>query len=268
MDNSIQARPSFLNPPVVETLLSVQFEPIDGFRVCHFGLFWDRVSARFPRTEERAPITSPLESFLETSTIEPSFQFETVDVPPMPRVWFMSNSGSELIQLQSDRFIKNWRAEGDTAPYPRYPALREQFGSDFAIFERFLLDNRLNQPVVRQCEVTYVNHIVGFEAAEFSKLFPTTFTFSGPHPGPVEAIAVNSRFIIKDDSGNPCGRLHIAIKSTKRSSDGVPMIALTLTARGQSGERLEFLDIGRDRIVRSFREITTSAMHQQWGLEG
>jgi hypothetical protein len=39
-------------PPVVETVLSLQFEKLSAMRAVHFGVFWLRVREEFPKTEE------------------------------------------------------------------------------------------------------------------------------------------------------------------------------------------------------------------------
>jgi hypothetical protein len=48
------------------------------------------------------------------------------------------------------------------------------------------------------------------------------------------------------------------------------MFLLTLTARGRPGSDgipgvLQFLDVGREWIVRGFTSITTATMHKIWG---
>ena len=43
-----------------------------------------------------------------------------------------------------------------------------------------------------------------------------------------------------------------------------PMYALNLTARGMYGTGIEFFDIGRRRIVKSFERLTTEHMHAYW----
>jgi hypothetical protein len=42
----------FDNPPVVEMVLSSQFERLTAMQLVHFGLFWRKVQNRFPKTEE------------------------------------------------------------------------------------------------------------------------------------------------------------------------------------------------------------------------
>lgn len=267
MENLTQQLPTFSDPPVVETVLSAQFEPIAGLKVSHFGLYWREIADRFPNTEERAEVKAVIETFLEAPNFESSVHFEALDVPPMPRVWFINEVGTEVVQVQRDRFIKNWREQGSGDAYPRYPNLRMRFDADFAHFTDFVKTNALGNIVVNQCEVTYVNHVEGISASDVAKVFSIVVPAPGSHPGPIEAFSYSSRFVIKDRDGNPVGRLHVGIQSTKRATDGKPIIAMNLTARGQVGSGLDFLDVGREWIVKSLKELTLAEMHEKWGLQ-
>ena len=41
--------PDFSNPPVVETVLSVQFDRLSAARTANFGLYWSEMTRRFPK---------------------------------------------------------------------------------------------------------------------------------------------------------------------------------------------------------------------------
>jgi hypothetical protein len=72
-----------------------------------------------------------------------------------------------MIQVQNDRFIKNWRKEGEKGRYPRYDEkIRPNFDRDYAIFLAFLDKNHLGALRVNQCEVMYVNHILAGQGWE------------------------------------------------------------------------------------------------------
>ena len=53
--------PDFRDPPVVETVLSVQFDRLTAARTAHFGLYWNEVHERFPKTEERGELQAVFE---------------------------------------------------------------------------------------------------------------------------------------------------------------------------------------------------------------
>lgn len=262
--------PDFSDPPVVETVLSVQFEALSEVRTAHFGLYWTEIHERFPETEERGELTSIIEQFPDLPKSGIGIYMEALEVPPMPRFWFVNRSGTELIQVQRDRFIKNWRKVGEGDQYPKYERVKEGFERDFRSFREFVTKQQLGTVRVNQCEVTYVNQILAGEGwsshAEIDKVFTLWRQPASVCPGRAEDISFHARFPITDKEGAPVGRLHAMVQSAARVSDGNLMFVLNLTARGQVGEGTDFFDLGRSWIVRSFKELTTPEMHMIWGI--
>ncbi|MBI1792084.1 MAG: TIGR04255 family protein [Acidobacteria bacterium] len=260
--------PDFENPPVVETVLSVQFELLTAVRTAHLGLLWEKFRARFPKAEDRPPLDSVFEQFPEVPRPRLGLQLQTFERPPVPRLWFVTDQGNEMIQVQPDRFVKNWRKEGQGEQYPRYEAGKRFFERDFAVFQEFLAENRLGTPRVNQCEVTYVNHITAGEGWQDFSDFEQVFSFwklpAGDIPGNGEDFRAHVRFIIPGGEGRPAGRLHVDVQPAFRTSDSRPMYVFHLTARGQVGESLGFFDLGRRWIVKSFAALTTPSMHEVW----
>jgi uncharacterized protein (TIGR04255 family) len=263
--------PEFKSPPVVETVLSVQFDPLPKLHAAHLGLLWDQYRQSFPVTEEKAALDPVREQFPEASSSRVGLRFETIDGPPPLRLWFISSNGDEMIQVQNDRFIKNWRKGGDGDRYPRYErTIRPNFDRDFSIFLGFLAKNQIGTPRVNQCEVTYVNHIPAGKGWERYGDLERIFTFwrspDSTPPGQVEDLRMHSRFVIPGEDGSPVGRLHVDLQPAVRTSDKQPMYVLHLTARGQVGDGLGFLDVGRQWIVQTFVRITSKPMHDVWGM--
>jgi uncharacterized protein (TIGR04255 family) len=190
----------FQSPPVVETVLSLQFERLAGLRTVHFGLFWEKVKERFPNTEEQPPLPPAYERFPEPLPPANQVQFETIQAPILPRVWLIDNPGREIIQIQNDRFIKNWRKSGPQDVYPHYePVIKPAFKRDLRAFQMFLDEQKLGQMKVTQSEVTYVNHIVSGEGWHSFGDMERIFTFwrqpLSPAPNP-EDIGVRVRFLL------------------------------------------------------------------------
>ena len=195
--------------------------------------------------------------------------------PALPRVCFLNQSETELIQIQTDRFIHNWRKAGNVpAPYPRYEGVRAKFRDEVSRFQKFLSDEKLGQVVVNQCEVTYVNHIEPCGAwrrlGQIEGVL-RNWTARGrsflPEP---EGGRIEQRFVIRSDSGGPLGRLHTSLASAWKAEGQSPILVLTLTARGAPmGHGIDgafaFLDLGREWIVKGFAELTTTDMHRVWG---
>jgi len=111
--------PDFENPPLVEVALSVQFEPIEQMRTPQIGFLWAEFRDRFPVTQEHPPVDPVIERFGIARTGAPEVRLQMLESPPLPRVWFVNPTGTELIQVQNDRFIHNWRKVDDGDKYPR-----------------------------------------------------------------------------------------------------------------------------------------------------
>jgi hypothetical protein len=77
---------------------------------------------------------------------------------PNPRLLFHSKDRQEIVQIQDDRLMHNWRAQSDDAEYPRYhKKLRPCFERQLESFVSFLGQEKLDTPVFDQIEVTYVS---------------------------------------------------------------------------------------------------------------
>jgi uncharacterized protein (TIGR04255 family) len=262
--------PDFRNPPVVETVLSVQFDRLSAARTAHFGAYWGEVRERFPKTEERGELPPTIERLPDLTPSGVGIQFEALEAPPTPRFWFTNDGGTELIQVQRDRFIKNWRKVGEGDPYPRYEHVKEGFGRDFSGFKDFVARHQLGTIRINQCEVTYINHILPVEGSgshsDISQVLTVWRQPEATYPGAAQDLTFHARFPMADHNGAFVGRLHVSLQPVMRLTDGAPMFVLSLTARGQVGEGTDFFDLGREWIVRSFKELTTADMHRLWGI--
>jgi len=218
-----------------------------------------------------------IEDFGKPKTPQIRLQLNLPDRPidEISRVWFMKEDGTQLVQLQQDRLVHNWRKTGTEDVYPRYEAIRSSYRSEIELLESFLAEEGLGVIAPKQCEVVYVNHIEASQDwnihSELDRVLTTWKSeYSDNFLLSPEDVTFNARYRIHDDS-SPIGRLHIQAQPALRNVDQRPLIVLTLTARGmlpadETGhERIfRFFDLGRDQIVRGFTSITTPEMHQFW----
>lgn len=272
------ALPEFERPPLAEVVLALQFDPLVGMTSAHMGGVWARFRDKFPRTEDHPLLPGAFERLggpREPGAFAPSL--ELVTRPPLPRCWFVSSGGEELLQLQEDRFAHNWRELDGEAAYPRYSRLRQSFEGEVRCLEEYLLQERIGELRPNQCEVTYINHILAGEgwnehrdaARVFPMLVPQALPSSWSYP---EEIRFNTSYRMIE-GGEPRGRLHVSITSGFLLPMRKPMFAMTLTARGAPlgngiPGALAFLDLGHEWIVRGFDSLTGEAMHQAWGRRG
>ena len=269
----VSPRPDFKAPPVVEVSLAVQFDALPKLGVAETGALWSRYRQEYPETEDQPPILPANESFDLPQQRE--VKFKVVQGVPEIRCWFKNSTGTELIQVQRDRFVFNWRQIGSGESYPRYEQVRGKFEIHYRTFERFLKSRRIGRVVPNQCTVSYVNNIMpNNDWKRFGQLNKIFTVWSGHNSdrflGEPEEVEFRVRYRILDESGSPIGRLHVEAEPHVRTDDGSPVIHLTLTARGKPlGEGLNgilaFFDIGREHVVRGFTSITTKKYHDKWG---
>ncbi len=265
--------PEYDRPPLVEVVLSAQFPPLQNMTVAHFGLYWARVRHNFPDVDVRGPLPRSYEALDAPRAQDSRVSFAVADRPPTPRLWFLKADGSELIQMQEDRFIHNWRKAGPSGEYPRYERIRQAFMAELAEFQSCVVEENLGNFVPDQVEVTYVNHIVAGDGWADHSEVDRVFSRWSPKQGAadLEDARFGSRYILRSDQPEPFGRLHLNVKPARRSEDGVPIFVMELTARGRPlGEPtvegvLAFMNAGRNAIVRTYTAETTPEMHEHWG---
>lgn len=266
--------PNFESPPVAEVALSLQFDALNNLRTPHIGFLWSRYRSKFPQVEEHPPLPNVVEWFGLPSAGVPNAQVELLNVPPLARCWFVSSSGRELVQVQQDHFVFNWRKIQESDDYPRYEHIRDGFRENLAVFEDLLKKEAIGDLVPNQCEVTYVNYLISGEGwehpGELDKLVTVWQNqYSDPFLKEPEDVRIAMRYLIHDESAEPVGRLHVTVEPRYSIIHKRPVIMITMTARGRPlGTGLEgvisFFDLGRKWIVSGFTSVTTQRMHEIW----
>lgn len=262
--------PSFERPPVNETVIGVEFAPIDRWGVPHFGLFWGHIQDQFPQFSVQPPLVSQIERFDSPEPTQSGMQIDLAN-PLDPRCWFISADDADLLQVQSTRFLSNWRKRSDAAVYPRYEQYtRPQFERHWTGFREFVERQGLPSPEVLQCEVSYVNHIPRGEGWSDPSDVSSVFRIQAPTPQmeflpASEGLAFRTNFLMPDHSG----RLRVTLGRAVRNIDAVEVLVFTLTARGKprssaTEDILAWCDQGREWIVRGFTDLTTRKMHEIW----
>jgi hypothetical protein len=266
--------PDFKRPPLSEVVLSLQFDPLDDLKTPLIGVLWERFRNRLPEIEEHLPLPQVVERF--DLSVAPKVDVVVEEKPPVPRVWFLAPEKTELIQVQQDRFIHNWRKVSGQEPYPRYESIRERFAEEVADFISFLREEKIAPITINQCEVTYVNHITPSSVWQrhgelAAVLRHWTDLPAGGFLPQAEDVALRFRYIIPDDTGKPIGRLHVAFQPAWRTTDYSPIFTMNLTARGKPlsadiESAFAFFDLGRQWIVKGFADLTTQIMQDEiWG---
>jgi uncharacterized protein (TIGR04255 family) len=264
------AGPEFEKPPVIEVVLGVQFSPLAALSAGHMGLLWNKFRKEFPQTQDQPPLPRASERFDKPEP--PSFRIEPASMTP--RCWFLNQDGTELLQVQQDRFHHNWRKVGPLTGYPRYHKLRGQFAENLRVFEKFMKDERLGEFKPDQCELSYIDHIESGEVwkdfGQTEKVFPGWTNPKSPSFDLVpENITVDVKYLLPGKDGKPAGRLHVKLTPGYRFSDRAPILIMDTTARGTPigggvDGTLAFLDNAHDWTIRAFTTLTSDEIRKSW----
>ena len=264
--------PDFENPPVSEVVLSLQFEALPAIRNVHMGLLWGMFRKEYPNVSEHNPLGPVFETFGAPS-ISPQLKIETLMSLPMLRFWFESDGdGSELIQVQQDRFIHNWRRR--QGEYPRYEYLRERFSSEVSKFASFIEKEDLGDIKFNQIEATYINILeLEDERAQNSILEEFTPLWTGkgndPFSSPLEVQKVDMSHVLRNGD-KPYGRIYVKFSPVIKTENDKLVISLEITARGKPEDNsvsaaFQLLDEHRKSVVKTFAAVTKDSMHRTWG---
>lgn len=187
----------------------------------------------------------------------PEVHLETLPL----RSFLLDASKNQLLQVQLNAFIRNWRAIEDKRLYCHYSDLKPMFQEDWTTYREFLKDEGLPEPSVFQCDVTYINHLVkGREwntLEDISSLFPRMkFSFKG---------ALVTSFSCSAAVADNQVRIEA---SPALRPDGTPIIQLTLNVSGKPADTSEAsiwakLDDCHKLLVETFADITASDLQQQ-----
>lgn len=258
--------PEFDNPPVVEVSIGVQFRPLFAMRGLALAALRERWGVDYPRIEEQSAIPSVVEG--DPPGI-PQLLFSTTPLPEV-RQWFLNEQGTQLVQVQTDRLIVNWRAGDPPTDYPRYGHMRRTFAARFGDLAQFTADERLGELDVVQAELSYVN-AMDVDRGDLGRIDRFLKNWSGTddhHLGAPEQARMTLIFPVVG-VGLPPVRMYVEVSPAQRAT-GEPVLFLTLTVRGNPGgrslpEALKFLDEAHAHLVRSFAELTEESMHEVWG---
>jgi uncharacterized protein (TIGR04255 family) len=268
--------PLFERPPVREVSMAIQFQQLE-LRAVDLGRLRELFEDRYPEVEERPPAPLQVENFTRGHRLGMQFQFAIMERPPIPMIIFTSTDRSSLVRVQGDQFSCAWRRT-DTADYPRYTQLRDDFVRNVVLFDEFVTAVCNTGVKVTQAEISYVNDIPmpdGVRPDVLARAIPS-LDFAGEMTLPaVSAVNVSQSLTFRNSDGADgvdYARLHI--NAEPDIADHEPVLRLSLLYRGEPYERdrrppglaplMGFLDEGHDQIVRGFAANTTVEAQQPW----
>jgi uncharacterized protein (TIGR04255 family) len=249
---------NFKNPPVGEVSFGLGFSPLPGFKVAHFGAFWDLIRKDYPECEDKAPL---FDASSPPAVIPDWF--------PFPRVWYVHRERNFLVQLQPNKIWLNWRRLNEAEAYPRFEKLFPIFADLVGLFTKFAEGNNLGQLMTTGADLSYVNHIPSAgspspytDAAEFVQDLRSAQRRYLPSP---DGIAFRTEFTIGDD------KLSVDLKSGReRVEPQRPIFILEIRAWAslkpeRDTEPLKWFTHANELIVNAFCDVTTvKAQREHW----
>ncbi len=264
---------TFKHPPVVETVLGIQFERLPGLANAHLGAFWQQRKSEWPQIDDAPPLEEQFETFGKQTGWQKGIHLKITQAPAA-RLQMRNATGDRMIQLQNCRLDYNWIGQHGQK-YPRYSTVRPEFDKVLIAFEELVAKNNLGNMVPKQWEVTYVNHIpkgmIWNEPDEWANLFNLSGLVVVPDGLRFEGFGGHWHFEIEPQRG----RLHVGIQHAfVGGSEKKEVLVMNLTARGPIAKNQnaitaidEGLNLGHDVIVKSFRDQTSQRAHDYWNRE-
>lgn len=259
--------PEFNAPPVVEVVCGVTFLPLSRLLLPRFGEFWTRIQDELPTCAEHPPLNVTVER-LGTEPLAIPLQ---VDVVELPRVWFQSRDGREILQLQRDRIIFNWKKAKDEDVYPRFIYVYKRFCELQRKLAAYILEKELGEFSPIQFELIYVNLIplnpIDGVLRNVTDFVPdlTWQERQGRYLPAPDGFQGKASFTMPEKQG----RLHITTTRAIKVSTGDPLLRLELLARGfEQGENGQdrWFDVAHSWIINGFVDVTTDRVQREcWG---
>ena len=262
--------PRYERPPLSEVVCGVQFEPLEKLSVPQFGELWRKFKPTYSTCQETSPLPHTLERFEPSPTTE----IQPPSIPFLPRIWFVHQDGSGIIQVQKDRFLHNWRGAGED--YPHYEQVMSLFRKHYRTFRRFLEEGDLGVTTINQYEMTYINHIPqrnGWEhLGDLGNVFPD-FSWRKRNSWRPR----DHRFLSRPDGcilhivfdlPDRSGRLHVTIRDGINLKNQERLLSLDLTVRGVGADRSQsamdvWYDTAHEWIVQGFADLCGQDIQQK-----
>ncbi len=251
---------TFAKPPINEVVLGIAFLPRQDLLVPHFGQFWAQIRDEYPKTAHAPPVVTA-----GSQLVQDAFGAW------LPRVWFVSQDDSRLVQLQQDQLYVNWRQTDEAKPYPRFPAIRDEFHRVWELFCKFLQQETDVAPQPVRMECSYINAIPQGDGwasvADYGEVLRDFKWHPEPRflPTPLRYAASFEFEIDKDIT------LAAKMGMGRRLPENKEILRLELVAKCViSGEFdiSSWVERAHDAVVNAFKDLTTDAMHRDpWQLQ-
>ena len=123
------------DPPIIETGVSFQFDPLNWLTALDLAGLYQRFSGRFAAMQH-AP-------YLPAMSASPGEIVFSAQHSLLPRTWLVTSDLHYVFQVQADRVSLSWRRISSEGPakYPGFDEIASKFRDCFAIFEEWAKDH-------------------------------------------------------------------------------------------------------------------------------
>ena len=267
---TLQKKLDFARPPIDEVVLSVLFKNLDKLLAPHLGEIWGEFKKdKFVHIFEQPPVIPAVEKF--TNPIGDA-QLRIGNVPELPRIWFVHENGSQILQVQRDRFTFNWRKTDSDQKYPGFSTIYENFENFYNRFHLTIKKLHIGSVTPLQYELTYIDQLMSGESwnsiNDIGQIYNIFFDSSQSDHFWEGAESVNFRtsFIVP----NLHSRLHIAISNRVKMPEEIYTLQTDFTLRGfpenMENEIGTWFKLAHDHIREKFISMFTEDIQTQvWG---
>ena len=258
MNTTAQSTIKYENPPINEIVCGILFDSIQRLRAGHLGLLWQRFRSEFPNIEDQNLIAPVSEKDLNP------------DKPSLPRVWFVQEDENELIQVQFNRFVHNWRKRRPDDDYPGYEKVVGNFEQYLLRFQEFLVDEELGNLAPNRYELTYIDHILlneGWETLNhIERVFPSLISLEAHKILSADVREINWQMVF----GLPkdLGILQLSIRNAQRVSDNRPLLNVEFSAVSNEPYQpmRDWFDSAHEVISNLFSQLVSNEIQEKfWG---
>lgn len=262
--------PEYENPPAIETAMGFRFAPLSGLNLLRLGQLWGDFRTDYPNGDLLEPVGDV------SHAPQPFTNLNCLAA----RAMFSNPTMSELLQVQSTAFLRNWRRTPENKDYTHYAQLKPRFQIDWQKFLAFLQREAISQPSVVHCEVIYVNHLVrGKDWRSFSDLAKLIKLFAPRQDTTIvgrdysylpeaASVGLSVGYHIRESDVT----LQFHAQSAITVPQGVEVLQLTITGKAAPKANSEdalsaALDRCHDAVILGFDDVLTDAAHELWGKQ-
>lgn len=257
---------NFAKPPVEEVVLSVLFESLDTLLAPHLGEIWQEFKKDgFMDIVEHQQVPPVVERFPNPSR---GNQFQ-INVPDLPRIWFIHTDDNQVIQVQRDRFTYNWRKTKPSQEYPGFSSICDKFEDCYNRFCQIMTNINIGEVKPLQYELTYIDQLRqgdGWDTLnEIGNIYNIFVDSQQPDSfwSGVESLIFRTSFTLADLHG----RLHLTISNRVKMPEKIQTLQTDFTARGfpenTDCSAIIWFKTAREQIRNKFIDLFTENIQTQ-----